>query len=78
MKKTYKIGYIEYGFSITYRKWIFKITPKSHLLLACKGAAAATKVAKQLSASVKRNLKRQGLEKVDGLARHQISEIALA
>ena len=77
-EKSYKIGHVEFGFSIHCRKWVFKITPRNHLLLACQGAVIAHQAGSYLAASVKRNLKKQGLEKVDGLCRAQLSNLGVS
>jgi hypothetical protein len=74
-EKKYKVGYVEYGYSVSCRKWTFKVTPKNQILLACHGAENALKVAKAINASIKRNLKKEGLQKVDPMARGQVNKV---
>lgn len=59
---------ITYGYKRAYRKWEF-VTPDRTVLIACKGADVAHKVASVLAGAIKRS------GKIDNLARNNVDRI---
>lgn len=74
MNKTYKHGEVEYGYSKSFRKWLFKNGDLS-VVQKCEGFEQASKVASVVAGALKRNHKNGAV--LDGMARAQISRITL-
>jgi len=67
----YQIGEMKYGYSITFKKWEFEVTPGHFFMCACKGTEAAHTVA----CYIVNALDRTNGKGLDNVARNNITRI---
>ena len=69
MKKIYTYESLTFGYSLYYKKWLFKWGETSNYLAACHGPEQAMKVARIIYGGIKR------CGNIDGLSRANVASV---